>query len=53
MQEENMTPTHKVLDNVTTESIHNSGTVSDELQEKKWQLNLQGLKTVVRITLPG
>ena len=46
-----MTTTQVVLANVTTASM--AGAVSKELQAQKWQLNLQGSKNVVRITLPG
>ena len=53
MRKENMTTKQKVLANVTSTSIRMAGTVSKELQAQKWQLNLQGLTNVVRISLPG
>jgi len=53
MQKENMTTQQYLLANVTSISIRKAGTVSKELQENKWPLNLQGLTNVVRLTLPG
>ena len=55
IQKENMTPLQQVVAsvNVTSTSISMASTVSMELQAQKWQLSLQGLKNVVRITLPG